>query len=116
MALSQMRRVSVGPNAPSDEYTQNPAFGPTSWAISLTVISVMSRFHSVVPRWMGSGRLYTHSTMTPCPNCGFQNTERVKFCGECGQNLVAASSTLRPRRLSVKRLKRPPMVRTLPLA
>jgi zinc-ribbon domain len=24
------------------------------------------------------------STMSSCPNCGLENAEGVKFCGECG--------------------------------
>jgi class 3 adenylate cyclase/tetratricopeptide (TPR) repeat protein len=29
--------------------------------------------------------------MMPCPNCGFQNAERIKFCGECGTKLAGVS-------------------------
>jgi class 3 adenylate cyclase/tetratricopeptide (TPR) repeat protein len=39
--------------------------------------------------------------MTPCPNCGFQNAERVKFCAECGEKLVAASTAVREVRRTV---------------
>ena len=30
-------------------------------------------------------------SMTPCPNCGFANAEGVKFCAECGAQLVGPS-------------------------
>ncbi|MEP6469812.1 MAG: adenylate/guanylate cyclase domain-containing protein [Chloroflexota bacterium] len=39
--------------------------------------------------------------MTPCPNCGFQNAERVKFCAECGEKLVRASADPREIRRTV---------------
>jgi class 3 adenylate cyclase/tetratricopeptide (TPR) repeat protein len=47
---------------------------------------------------MGGGRLYTHSTMTLCPSCGFQNAERVKFCAECGSPLAGAAQPAESRR------------------
>src|SRR5207302_6585613 len=39
--------------------------------------------------------------MTACPNCGFQNAEGVKFCAECGQNLVGTSVAARETRRTV---------------
>ena len=30
--------------------------------------------------------------MNPCPNCGHENAEPVKFCAECGQKLLSASA------------------------
>jgi class 3 adenylate cyclase/tetratricopeptide (TPR) repeat protein len=39
--------------------------------------------------------------MTPCPNCGFQNAETVKFCAECGEKLGGAAAGPRETRRRV---------------
>ncbi|MDP9269991.1 MAG: AAA family ATPase [Chloroflexota bacterium] len=39
--------------------------------------------------------------MTACPNCGFQNAERIKFCGECGQRLAGIGTAPREARRTV---------------
>jgi hypothetical protein len=49
----------------------------------------------------GCARPYTLSTMTACPNCGFQNAEFVKFCAECGEKLAGAAVVPRETRRTV---------------
>ncbi len=35
-----------------------------------------------------------------CPNCGFDNPDQFKFCGQCGTRLVSSIPQHRPRRLA----------------
>jgi class 3 adenylate cyclase/tetratricopeptide (TPR) repeat protein len=48
-----------------------------------------------------SSAAYTLPNMTACPNCGFQNTQGVKFCAECGQKLASVSPVPRETRRTV---------------